>query len=105
LDQPYPGGESWRQAIARVGRFLDDLPLRWSDQRLLIVGHTATWWGLEHFIGGEALEDLAEQDLGRREGWEYRLGQAVSFAGTDEGRRARPSTHSPTPNAANRSDT
>jgi 2,3-bisphosphoglycerate-dependent phosphoglycerate mutase len=27
LDQPYPGGESWRQAIARVGRFLDDLPL------------------------------------------------------------------------------
>jgi 2,3-bisphosphoglycerate-dependent phosphoglycerate mutase len=74
LDQPYPGGESWRQAIARVGRFLGDLPLRWGDQRVLIVGHVATWWGLEHFIGGATLEDLAGRDLARREGWEYRLG-------------------------------
>lgn len=74
LDQPYPGGESWRQAIARVGRFLDDLPLRWEDQRILVVGHIATRWGLEHFIGGATLEDLAEQSLSWREGWEYRLG-------------------------------
>jgi 2,3-bisphosphoglycerate-dependent phosphoglycerate mutase len=29
LDDPYPGGDSWRQAVARVGRFLSDLPLRW----------------------------------------------------------------------------
>jgi 2,3-bisphosphoglycerate-dependent phosphoglycerate mutase len=28
LDQPYPGRESWRQAIARVGRFLGDLRKR-----------------------------------------------------------------------------
>jgi 2,3-bisphosphoglycerate-dependent phosphoglycerate mutase len=28
LDRPYPGGESWQQAITRVGRFLGDLPLR-----------------------------------------------------------------------------
>jgi hypothetical protein len=34
----------------------------------------ATWWGLEHFIGGATLEDLAGQDLARREGREYRLG-------------------------------
>jgi 2,3-bisphosphoglycerate-dependent phosphoglycerate mutase len=74
LGQPHPGGESWRQAVARVGRFLGDLPLRWDDQRVLIVGHIATWWGLEHFIGGATLEDLAEQDLAWREGWEYRLG-------------------------------
>jgi 2,3-bisphosphoglycerate-dependent phosphoglycerate mutase len=74
LDQPYPGGESWRQAIARVGRFLGDLPLRWDDQRVLVVGHGATWWGLEHFIGGATLEDLAAQDFAWREGWEYRIG-------------------------------
>jgi 2,3-bisphosphoglycerate-dependent phosphoglycerate mutase len=34
LDRPYPGGESWRQAVARVGRFLGDLPLRWNGQRI-----------------------------------------------------------------------
>lgn len=74
LDQPYPGGESWRQAIARVGRFLGDLPLRWDGQRVLIVGHTATRWGLEHFIDGVTLEDLAKQEFTWRQGWEYSLG-------------------------------
>jgi 2,3-bisphosphoglycerate-dependent phosphoglycerate mutase len=74
LDQPYPEGESWRQAVARVGRFLGDLPLRWDGQRVLVVGHVATWWGLDHFIAGATLEDLAGQDLGWRDGREYRLG-------------------------------
>ncbi len=38
LDQPYPEGESWRQAVTRVGRFLGDLPLRWDGRRVLVVG-------------------------------------------------------------------
>ena len=73
LDRPYPSGESWRQAVARIGRFLGDLPLRWSGQRVLVLGHVATRWGLDHFIGGIPLEDLAGQDFAWREGWEYRL--------------------------------
>ena len=73
LDRPYPGGESWRQAVTRVGRFLGDLPLRWDGQRVLLIGHVATRWGLDHFIGGVALEDLVEQDFAWREGWEYLL--------------------------------
>jgi len=73
LDLPYPGGESWRQAVARVGRFLGDLPLRWEGQRVLLIGHVATRWGLDHVIDGAALEDLAEQDFAWREGWEYLL--------------------------------
>jgi broad specificity phosphatase PhoE len=74
LDRPYPDGESWRQAVARVGRFLDDLPLRWEGRRVLVIGHVATRWGLDHFIGGVPLEDLAGQDFAWQEGWEYRLG-------------------------------
>ena len=74
LDQPYPEGESWRQAVTRVGRFLDDLPLRWGGRRVLVVGHVATWWGLDHFIAGTTLEDLAVQDSAWREGRLYRLG-------------------------------
>jgi alpha-ribazole phosphatase/probable phosphoglycerate mutase len=73
LDRPYPGGESWRQAIARVGRFLGDLPLRWNGQRILLIGHVATRWALDHFIGGIPLEDLVERDFAWQEGWEYRL--------------------------------
>ena len=73
LDRPYPGGESWRQAIGRVGRFLGDLPLRWGEQRILVIGHVATRWGLDHFIGGVRLEDLVDQDFAWQEGWEYRI--------------------------------
>jgi 2,3-bisphosphoglycerate-dependent phosphoglycerate mutase len=73
LDLPYPGGESWRQAVARVGRFLGDLPLRWDGQRILVIGHVATQWGLDHFLAGIQLEHLAERDFAWQEGWEYRV--------------------------------
>ncbi len=74
LDRPYPGGESWRQATERVGRFLADLPVRWSEQRVLVIGHSATRWGLEHLLRGIRLEDLAAASLDWQAGWEYVLG-------------------------------
>ena len=55
-------------------RFLGDLPLRWGGQRVLVIGHVATRWGLDHFIGGASLEDLVEQDFAWQQGWEYRVG-------------------------------
>jgi len=73
LDRPYPDGESWRQAITRVHRFLADLPLRWNGRRVLVIGHVATRWGLDHFINGVALENLAREDFAWQEGWEYRI--------------------------------
>ena len=73
LDRPYPGGESRRLAVARVGRFLADLPRRWNGQRILVIGHVATRWGLDHLIGGIPLEDLVEQGFAWQEGWEYRV--------------------------------
>jgi 2,3-bisphosphoglycerate-dependent phosphoglycerate mutase len=71
LDEPYPGGESWRQAIRRVERFIDDLPLYWEGSRLLVIGHVATRWGFEHFCNGVPLEDLIEAEFTWRPGWEY----------------------------------
>lgn len=73
VDLPYPDGESWRQAVGRVGRFLDDLPSRWSDTRVLVVGHVATRWAFDHFLEGRPLEELVHAEFGWREGWEYRL--------------------------------
>lgn len=73
LDQPYPGGESWRQAVHRVGRFLNDVPMRWNGQRVLVIGHVATRWALDHLLNGVPLKELVVQDFGWREGWEYEL--------------------------------
>ncbi|MFC4456437.1 histidine phosphatase family protein [Deinococcus sonorensis] len=72
-DVPYPNGESWRQAVNRVGRFLKDLRVGWSDQRVLVIGHVATRWAFDHLIDGVPLEDLIAQDFRWREGWVYHL--------------------------------
>jgi 2,3-bisphosphoglycerate-dependent phosphoglycerate mutase len=50
LDTPYPGGESWREAVARASRFLGDLPLRWTGHRVLVIGHVATKWALDNHL-------------------------------------------------------
>lgn len=73
LDHPYPGGESWRQAIDRAGRVLPDLRLRWEGSRLLIIGHIATRLALEHLLNGQPLEQLLVAEFKWREGWEYHL--------------------------------
>ncbi len=74
LDRPYPGGESWRQAVDRAGRFLGDLPLRWAGRRVLVIGHVATRWAFEHLIEQMPLEQLVAADFQWQAGWEYRVG-------------------------------
>ena len=73
LDEPFPGGESWRQAVGRVTGFLQDLPRTHEGQRILIVGHIATRWALDHVGLGTPLEELVEAPFEWREGWEYLL--------------------------------
>jgi 2,3-bisphosphoglycerate-dependent phosphoglycerate mutase len=41
---------------------------------VLVIGHVATRWGLDHVIDGVPLEDLMDQDFSWQEGWPYRLG-------------------------------
>ena len=73
LDVAYPGGESWREAVARVERFLGDVPTRWEGRRVLVVGHLATRWGLEHVLAGHSLEELVAAEFEWQEGWSYQL--------------------------------
>ena len=73
LRRPYPGGESWQQAVERVSAVLEDLD-RWAGRRVLLIGHTATRWALEHHLNGRPLETLvAEGALPWQAGWEYTL--------------------------------
>ena len=70
---PYPSGESWTQAIARVGRFLHDLEPRWTHSRVLVIGHTATRWAFDHLVDGVPIAELVSEPFTWQEGWEYRL--------------------------------
>jgi broad specificity phosphatase PhoE len=73
LDEPFPGGESWRQAVARVAGLLDELPCVFDGRRVLIIGHVATRWALDHVALGIPLEELVDAPFAWREGWEYEL--------------------------------
>ena len=72
IDERFPGGESWREAVQRVGRFLDDLPLRWDGRRVLVIGHMATYWALRHTCDAMPLDDLG-RDFSWQLGWEFEL--------------------------------
>jgi 2,3-bisphosphoglycerate-dependent phosphoglycerate mutase len=69
VDEPWPGGESWRQAVARVSSFLDEL----RGERILLIGHVATRWALDHAVNGRSLEELAADEFDWKPGWEYML--------------------------------
>jgi 2,3-bisphosphoglycerate-dependent phosphoglycerate mutase len=69
VDEPWPGGESWRDAVARVSSFLAEVP----GERVLVIGHVATRWALDHRVNGRPLHELAAEEFDWRPGWEYAL--------------------------------
>ena len=71
LDEPYPRGESWRAAVARAGRCLDDLATRWDGTLVVVIGHVATKWALDVRAHGAPLEELVSSPFEWREGWRY----------------------------------
>lgn len=73
LDQPFPAGESWRQAVGRVVSFLRELVAERRGQRVLLIGHVATRWALDHHVLGVPLEELVATPFQWQEGWEYPL--------------------------------
>lgn len=73
VDVPYPGGESYRDVVARVESFLHDLRARWNGKRVLVVSHAAPRWALQHLLDGIPLEELVEAPFEWRPGWELRL--------------------------------
>lgn len=58
VDVPYPGGESYRDVVARVSSFLDDVRTGWDGKRVVAVSHAAPRWALQHLLDGVSLEEL-----------------------------------------------
>ena len=73
LDMPYPGGESWRQAVGRVAGFLDGLRLEREGERVLVIGHVATWLALDCAANESRLEEVLGEPFSWQPGWEYVL--------------------------------
>ena len=84
LDVPYPGGESWRAAVARMAGFLEELRTEREGERVLVIGHSATRLALEVVTNGGELADLVAEPFVWQPGWEYALHPGHAAARDDE---------------------
>ena len=73
VDEPFPGGQSYRDVVRSVARLLDGLREEHDGQRVLLVGHAATRFALDHLLTARPLESAVEAPFAWQEGWEYLL--------------------------------
>lgn len=70
---PFPEGESYIDTVHRIQDFLQDLRIKYDDKHVLIIGHRATQYGIEHVINSIPLERLVSAKFKWQPGWEYEL--------------------------------
>jgi alpha-ribazole phosphatase/probable phosphoglycerate mutase len=73
IEEPFPGGESYRQVVARMASFLSELARDWEGAHILLIGHAATRYALDHLLTRMPLEKLVGAPFMWREGWSYTL--------------------------------
>ncbi len=73
--EPFPNGESYEQASARMKSFLEDLLRDYDGKKVMIVGHRATQYALEYWIKGLPLEEVIPAPWKWQPGWIYELKQ------------------------------
>jgi broad specificity phosphatase PhoE len=73
IKEPFPNGESYEQAVARVQEFFKELKENYSDKTVLVVGHRATQYGLEVMVGQKTLKECLKTSFRWQPYWEYNL--------------------------------
>jgi broad specificity phosphatase PhoE len=73
IDEPFPGGESYRQVVERTQDFLNDLLPELDGARVLLIAHSANRWALQHLLLGVPLEEAVGAPFDWQPGWEYAL--------------------------------
>jgi broad specificity phosphatase PhoE len=73
IDQPYPGGQSYRQVVTQVRDFLRELSAGWDGHTVVVIGHSATRWALDCLLDGKTLEELVDAPFAWQPGWRYLL--------------------------------
>ena len=83
LDEPFPGGQSYREVVEATRAFLADVAAKHDGERVLAIGHSANRWALQHLLEGTPLEELVAAPFEWQEGWLFRVGAG---AGTGDAR-------------------
>lgn len=69
----FPNGESYEQASERMKSFLQDIRKNYDGKKIMIIGHRATQYSLEHWINKTPLEETISAPWKWQPGWRYHL--------------------------------
>ena len=78
VEEPFPGGESYRQVVERTRSFLADAVVRHDGERIVVIAHSANRWALDHVVNGLPLEELVDAPFAWQEGWLYLVNASSS---------------------------
>ncbi|MDD5357493.1 MAG: histidine phosphatase family protein, partial [Candidatus Pacebacteria bacterium] len=67
----FPNGESYEDTSHRMKEFLRDLSKNYEGKKVMIIGHRATQYGLEHWINRIPLEEVVTAPWKWQPGWTY----------------------------------
>jgi broad specificity phosphatase PhoE len=70
---PFPGGESYQQVVERVSTWLTDALFRFAGKSVLVIGHRATFYALEHVVRNVPLPEAVVAPWQWQPGWIYRV--------------------------------
>ena len=73
LVDPFPNGESYQQVVDRVSGWLDEALKQIDAGTILVIGHRATYYALEHLLNDVALDEAIASPWTWQPGWTYHL--------------------------------
>jgi alpha-ribazole phosphatase/probable phosphoglycerate mutase len=73
ITKPYPSGESYRDVADRTKEFLNEISESYDNKRVMIVGHNATYYALEHIVNGVPLEELVNKKFEWQPEWQFKM--------------------------------
>jgi broad specificity phosphatase PhoE len=73
ITDPFPNGESYEDCAQRMKSLLDDLIVKFDGKTVMVIGHRATQYGLEHWINGKSLKQCVTDPWQWQPGWTYEL--------------------------------
>ena len=75
VEEPFPGGQSYRDCVGLLRRFLVDVGREFDGRRVLVIAHSAQRYALRHLLEGVPLEEAVDAPFDWQEGWEYVVGR------------------------------
>ena len=70
---PFSEGESFEQITERVKEFLNSIFTLYDGKTVVVIGHRATQYGLEHLLKGVPLEQAIITSWKWEPGWKYQM--------------------------------